>query len=197
MEEIHKNRCENEKPRQYRARVAKHIFKRVMALHRPEEMRRLQETIRSRSHRLFSVFAERPDGHQLSDTLRDLLEDCLVQAHYTGFRRGYQIARQKFSSESATAKKAKSAIAKLVEEHPEWKIARLFAELDRRDQPFYRLQTVPKRVRCWSDVAKEPSYKMFVSRVKERMRTEHRVHGWKKLMRRHEELRRRTPPAQT
>lgn len=191
MPQISKKRGDNETPKAYRTRVANHIWPRVMALHRPEEMHRIQEEMRRRSRRLYSAFADRPDGLELADTLRDLLEDCSLQAHYRGFRRGWLVSRKRFRSESGTAKRVRAAIARLIEKHPEWTTSKIFEALDNIGElRVYRLKTVPKRVTCWADVAKDPSYKMFVSRIKERIRAKWRIAGWKNLMRKHEALRR-------
>jgi hypothetical protein len=141
------------------------------------------------------TFAGRADGGELADTLRDLIANCYAYAHYAGVRRGYLIASQlfRFSSEK-TENRAKAAIARLIERYPEWTTSQIFEALDEKENlRFYRLQNVPKHVTRWSDVAKEPTYKMFVSRIREKVRAKRRITGWKKLMQNHKALRRMSP----
>lgn len=147
--------------------------------------------MRQSRNRLFTALMERKDGAELVDTLRDLIANSYAFAHYAGVRRGYLIASQLFRSGSEKAEnRAKAAIASLIEKHPKWTTAQIFAALDEKENlPFYRLQNVPKHVTRWSDVAKEPTYKMLVSRIREKVRAKRRITGWKQLMRRHDELR--------
>jgi hypothetical protein len=148
--------------------------------------------------RLFSVFAERADGTELADALRDLIVNCYAFAHYAGVRRGYKLAQQLYKLESGKkSDRATAAITRLIERHPTWTTREIFAALDEMDRvPFYRLGAVPKHVTRWSDVASDPTYKMFVTRIRARVRSMYRITGWKKLMRRHEELRRTAPSNQ-
>ncbi len=147
---------------------------------------------------LFSDFVTRKNGAELVDTLRNLLAMTYAFAHYKGIRRGYLVARQLYKLESGKADhRAKSAIASLVEKHPTWTTNAIFAALDEKEEvPFYRLTGVPKYVTRWSDVASEPTYKMLVSRIRQKVRAGSRITGWRELMRKHEDLRRKVPPAQ-
>jgi hypothetical protein len=174
-------------------RIVEQWWKKTARLHQPEEARRLEEEMRKGRNRLFSVFTEREDGTELADTLRDLIANCYAFAHYAGVRRGYLIARQLFRSGSGKAEnRAKATIARLIEKHPEWTTEQIFAALDEKENlPFYRLAEVPKHVTRWSDVVSEPTYKMFVSRIRTKVRARHHTRGWKKLMRKHEDLRRK------
>jgi hypothetical protein len=177
--------------------IAEEWWKKTVQLHRPEETRRLEEEMRKGRSRLFSVFAEREDGTELADTLRDLIANCYAFAHYAGVRRGYKIARQLHKLESSRPNhRATVAIVSLVGRHPKWKTKEIFAALDEAEVPLHSMGWVPKDVTRWSDVASEPTYKMFVSRIKAKVRATSRVTGWKKLMRKHEELRRTAPSNQ-
>lgn len=172
-------------------RLIQEWWEKTARLHLPEKHRRIEEEMRQGRSRLFTAFAGSADGAELTDTLRDLIANCYAYAHYEGVRRGYRIASQLFRSNSEkTENRAKAAIARLIERYPEWTTLQIFEALDEKENlPFYRLQNVPKNVTRWSDVAKEPTYKMFVSRIRETVRAKRRITGWKKLMRRHDELR--------
>lgn len=192
MDEISKKRGENETPKAYRNRVAKHIFKRVKGLHRPEEMHRLEEEMRRRSRLLYSVFAERPDGLELADTLRDLLVDHEIYAHYAGVRRGYLVAQELHKlSKWRPEDEATAAIVHILRTHPNWKVKQIFAALDESEVPlFYRGKINEKNASRWSDVAKEPAYEMYVSRIREKVFELYRVTVWSKIIRKHTKLRR-------
>jgi hypothetical protein len=181
-----------------RKRIAEEWWKKTARLHRPEEARRLEEEIRKGSSRLFSLFAERKDGVELADALRDLILNCYAFSQYKGIRRGYLIAQQLYRLESGkVGHRAKAAMVSLIEQHPTWTTKQIFAALDENEKvPFYRLAQIPKHVTRWSDVASEPTYKMFVSRIRAKVRASSRLTGWKKLMRKHEDLRRRPPANQ-
>jgi len=167
-------------------------------LHRPEVTKQLREAMEQDRTILFSDFVTHKNGAELVDTLRNLLAMTYAFAHYKGIRRGYLIARQLYKLESGkTDHRAKSAIASLIERHPTWTTNQIFAALDEKEKvPFYRLAQVPKQVTRWSDVASEPTYKMFVSRIRAKVRATSRITEWKRLMREHQDLPRTTPPAQ-
>jgi hypothetical protein len=164
----------------------------------PEATKRLQEAMGQARASLFSDFVTRKNGAELVDTLRNLLAMTYSSAHYAGMRRGYLTACRLYKLESGKADhRAKSAIASLIEKHPAWTTKEIFAALDEKEKvPFYRLKAVPKHVTRWSDVASEPTYKMFVTRIRQKVRAVSPLTGWQELMREHEGLRRKVPSTQ-
>ena len=163
-------------------------------LHRPEAAKHLQKAMEQARASLFSDFKTRKNGAELIDTLFNLLAMTYAFAHYAGIRRGYLIARELYKFKSGNADhRAKTAIASLIERHPAWTTKEIFAALDEMEKvPFYRSKGVPKHVTRWSDVASEPTYKMLVTRIRKKVRAVSRIMGWQKLMRKHEDLRRKT-----
>jgi hypothetical protein len=107
-------------------------------------------------------------------------------------------ARQLYKLKSGNVDdRVETAITSLIERQPTWTTKKIFAALDEMEKvPFHSLKRVPKHVTRWSDVASDPTYKMFVTRIRQKVRAISRIMGWQELMRKHEDLRRKAPPSQ-
>ncbi len=153
--------------------------------------KRLRKTMEQARASLFSDFMTRKNGAELVETLRNLLAMTYAFAHYAGIRRGYVIGCQLCSLDSwKTEDDAKNAIAGIIEMYPEWTTRQIFKMLDTAKKPLFHLGSLPKNTKRWSDVVSEPAYKMFVTRIRQKVRAVSRIKGWQKLMDTHEDLRR-------
>ena len=87
----------------------------------------------------------------------------------------------------------KAKIAHVIEEHPDWTTKQIFMKLDNAEIPVFWVGKGKKHVRLWSELSDEPAYKMLVSRIRTRVRQKTRVRHWRRIMRKHDELRSSKP----
>jgi hypothetical protein len=165
-------------------------------LHRPQETKEIQRRMNEGRERIFKVFLERShsDGAELAAVFGTLLKDTLSFGHYAGIRRGFSVAQQLEKLAKRKNEGYKVEIVKIILQQPEWSVEQLYEELDYRDIKFVRLGSAAKDVDCWSRAAKEPSYKMLVTRRRQYLAQLTRVQNWGRIMKAHEKLRKNPQP---
>lgn len=165
--------------------------KRLELFQRPPEaneilLRRMEED----DKRLFNFLLVGLEGSELVTVCRRLLADSsalafrrgLERGHQSGFRNGFWTAQK---LEKLTKKKIrgyKAEIVKIILRHPGWTAQEIYTELDFRKVKFERLGNAPRHAEYWSDVVKEPSYKMLVTRARQQVIRLMRGQAWGKIL---------------
>jgi hypothetical protein len=159
--------------------------------HNPQEADKLRQAMKANRNRLFDRFKELPDGGELAAVLGALTAQEYAFAHYWGFRRGYKVGQGLAKlARSSPQERAEARIADICLRHPESTTRQIFGALDEEGIPLvFRGRVHYKHAKDWFDVASEPAYEMWVSRLRGKMEHESRLESWKKIMKRHTKLR--------
>jgi len=114
-------------------------------------------------------------------------------AFMSGIQEGFRIAqhRQELPKKEAKLKaergsrRGQKVIVKILKEHPDWSVAEVFREMDKRKVPvsFYGGVHKDEGIRKWSELARDRTLKNLVSKLRRGVRRNVRSGTWESLLR--------------
>jgi hypothetical protein len=189
-----------ERPTKYKDRVNR-WWKKMWSQKRLDAMVRIEEEMHADQARLHAVFAERADGLELADCLLRYYENVAGFAHYTGFRRGYNVGIKVGKDECEVA--ITRVIRKRLNATPK-EICELIDKYnsrfdDQNDRRLIQLKwpELRRQYRTWAEVGHKPKVKNYLVRIRRKANEISQIQSLQRPMEEHESNRKPTSGKQS